>query len=89
MTKIIDDFREKKKSFYQSILETDPVDLAYLYIRGTTASERLLIDSALNEASSEYLEIFNKYRKNPHLLDTEVKLRGRFSEPSELEHKTE
>ncbi|MEK6828632.1 MAG: hypothetical protein AABY15_00775 [Nanoarchaeota archaeon] len=88
--KIIDDFREKKFiSFYKSIRKTDPIDLAYFYVKGATVSERAFIDDALIEATIEYLDIFNKYRKNPHLLDTEVKLRGRFTEPSELEQKTE
>ncbi len=87
--KIIDDFKERKKSFYKSILNIDPIDLAYLYARGATANEKALIDEALIEAPPEYAEIFGKYSKNSYLFDTEVKLKERFSEPSKLEQKIE
>jgi len=90
MTKIIEKFRGMKKKFFSDILESypDPIDLAYFYARGATDSEKKLVKEAVRGANPQYIEIFGKYSQNSILFDTEVGLRGRFSEASELEEKT-
>mgnify|MGYP001616854577 CR=1 FL=1 len=85
MRKYIKLFEGKKKLLIKYILETDPIELAYFFVRGATDNERLLINEALNSASPEYSEKVKYYTQNSDLFDTNSELRKRFSE---LELKT-
>ncbi len=79
-------FTGLKKTFFEDVLAIEPVELAYLFVRGATDNERLLITEALETASPGYREIARHYIQNSELFETDAELRKKFSE---LEHKTE
>lgn len=65
----------------------NPVDLAYLYVRGATHNERVLINIALDSSPIKYSQKVRYYIQNPDLFGTDAELRKRFPESSQLEEK--